>query len=508
MASHILSIFGAAQLSVAQIYELEKSSPNILVYALPVVLILTLVEFAVSHYAHHNNYETKETLGSILIGAGNLAVNLLMKIVLLYGAVCIYNQLPWRMEFNWWTLIPCYIAYDFCSYWAHRVSHYNRFFWASHVVHHSAEHFNLTVSFRQSWAQHFKIIFFIPVALMGFHPVIFFVANQLGVLYQFWVHTESIGKVHPFIEKYFGTPSNHRVHHGSQAKYLDKNFGATLMIWDHLFNSFQYEDEKPIYGITSKIDSKINPFILNFHEYLDMINDARQAIGLRRKLFFIFASPARIAQYKSSQADPESEPNMQIAKPVGGSSFAQKRHRLACKIILLLCLTLVLESSTVIAKDNDSISFPSPKGKDLLFYLQRDPDANTVIYELNYKKDGSLNDKSPVKASWIRYSEKGQHKELTLIEKKFAYGTEVKKTGDETYEIYIAAYKKQVIYLSRSVTDHKFRAYTLAGDKHMELKRIFVHITGGSFWFPAVKYVELTGNDAVTAQEIIHRIKI
>ncbi|MEJ7692431.1 sterol desaturase family protein [Daejeonella sp.] len=297
----IFSIFGAEKIPMQDVHLLQKNSPDILVYAVPVMLILTLAEFVSSHIHDHPNYETKETIGSILTGAGSLIINLVMKFVLFYGAVLVYNQLPWRIEFHWWTLIPCFIVYDFCSYWAHRIAHYSRFFWATHVVHHSAEHYNLTVSFRISWIQHLKIIFFLPLIVFGFHPLIFFISNQLGVLYQFWVHTESIGKLHPFIEKYFGTPSNHRVHHGSDEKYLDKNFGATFMIWDHLFGSFQYEEEKPTYGLTTNLDQKINPFVLNFHEYSDMLKDVRSAPTFRRKLYFIFASPGKIHEYKSKK---------------------------------------------------------------------------------------------------------------------------------------------------------------------------------------------------------------
>ncbi|MNQ46824.1 Fatty acid hydroxylase superfamily protein [compost metagenome] len=293
-----LSLFGAQPIAMERIHEVEKSAPNLIVYALPIVLLFTVLEFVIFHFLEQKEYDKKETLGSVLIGLGNLTVNLVMKTGLLYAVVEIYNILPYRMEFNWWSLIPCFILYDFSSYWTHRISHYCRFFWATHVVHHSAEHYNLTVSFRQSWFQYAKIVFFIPLIFAGFHPAIFFIANQLSVLYQFWVHTEAIGKLHPFIEKYFGTPSNHRVHHGSQEKYLDKNFGAAFMIWDHLFGSFQYEEEKPRYGITSLLKSKLNPLYLNIHEFQDIIKDVKKAKGFRKKMYYIFASPGVIDKNK------------------------------------------------------------------------------------------------------------------------------------------------------------------------------------------------------------------
>jgi sterol desaturase/sphingolipid hydroxylase (fatty acid hydroxylase superfamily) len=298
MASQLTALFGAPAIAITDISSLEKSAPDILVYALPAVLIITLIEFIVSYLIEKKNYEGKESLGSLLVGLGNLCINLGMKTVMLYFGVWLYNLLPYRVALNWWTFIPCFVIYDLCTYWTHRSSHFCRFFWASHVVHHSADHYNLTVNFRQSWFQYTKIIFFIPLMLTGVHPVIFFVANQLSILYQFWVHTEAIGKLHSFIEKYLGTPSNHRVHHGSQEKYLDKNFGAVFMIWDHLFGTFQYEEERPRYGITSILKSKINPIYLNMHEFQDIITDVKQAHSLRRKIYYIFASPDSIAKRK------------------------------------------------------------------------------------------------------------------------------------------------------------------------------------------------------------------
>jgi len=291
-------VIGAPKILFEDLAQIEKNSPDIILYSLPFVIFFTLLEFIISWYQNRHTFETKETLGSILVGIGNFFINALLKIILIYGAVLIYNLVPWRMSLHWLTLIPCYILFDFCSYWSHRVSHFNRFFWASHVVHHSGEHYNLTVSFRQSWVQHFKLLFFLPLAFVGFHPIVFFVTNQLAVLYQFWVHTEYIGKLHPIIEYIFATPSNHRVHHGSNEKYIDKNFAATFIIWDRIFNTYQEEDEKPVYGLTSPIKSKLNPVYLNFHEYYDIFKDVLKARGLKRKLYYLFGKPAEIALEK------------------------------------------------------------------------------------------------------------------------------------------------------------------------------------------------------------------
>ncbi|MDQ8003610.1 MAG: DUF4833 domain-containing protein [Pedobacter sp.] len=480
--------FGAEKLALEELYLMQNNTPNLIAYALPVVAVFTVLEFTLGKIFKHEDYTHAELKGSLWVGLGNLLVNLVLKSSLLLAAVWLYNLLPWRMQFSWWSLIPCFFIYDFCSYWSHRISHFNRFFWASHVVHHSAEHYNLTVAFRQSWVQHVKIVFFIPVALCGFHPVIFMVASQMSTLYQFWVHTEAIGKLHPFIEKYFGTPSNHRVHHGSQEKYIDKNFGATLMIWDHLFGTFQYEEEKPKYGLTSPLANKENPFVLNFHEYRDIIKDIRQSDGLKEMLFFMFASPTRVYRYKAAH------------QPV-----KTKKTSVAWFLkATILGLFLVMLGQLLAAQP----PLPEPKIKNLLFFLQRTPDANTVVYQLNLDKDGVLNEKSPVKALWIRYEENGKIKELSAIEKKFAYGVECRQVENDVFEVRLVSYKKLPMYLQKSPIDQQYRLYIKDEGKDLLLKRVFVKVEGGSFWFPKVHYIDLFTIDTENGAEILKRINL
>lgn len=298
----LLDLFGAHRITREHLTSIENDSADIIVYFIPVMAFFTLLEIYFSRKMDHNRYNTKESLGSLFVGLGNVALNLFFKTALILGAIFVYNLVPWRMELNWWTMIPCLLIYDFCSYWAHRVSHFNRLFWATHVVHHTAEHYNLTVSFRLSWLQHLKIIFFLPLAFAGFHPVIIFIVNQIGVLFQFWQHTEYIGKLHPLVEKFIVTPSNHRVHHGSDEKYLDKNFGVIFVVWDKLFKTYQPEEERPTYGITTKLEEKLNPIYLNFHEYNDIVKDVKTARSWRQKLFYIFGSPAAIARHKKTTA--------------------------------------------------------------------------------------------------------------------------------------------------------------------------------------------------------------
>lgn len=480
------------EIDMENVIRLQNQAPNLVAYMLPLVFLITFIEFLVSRYSAHKTYERRETFGNLLVGLGNLLVNLMVKTLLIYGAIWIYNALPWRMAMNWWLLIPCFVLYDFCSYWSHRISHFNRFFWATHVVHHSAEHYNLTVAFRQSWVQHFKTVFFIPVAIAGFHPVIFLISSQLSTLYQFWVHTEAIGKLHPFIEKYFGTPSNHRVHHGSQEKYLDKNFGATFMIWDHIFRTFQYEEEQPVYGLTTPLGNKTNPLVLNFHEYRDMITDIRQSDGLKECLFFIFASPGRIYRYKKAQA---AMPDLK-ADPV-------KKIKAGA---LLLLIMLLLGQSVFAQQEKQAL--PVPHEKNLLFFLQRNPDANTVIYRLNYQPDGKLDEKTPVKGSWIKYAEKGKYQELTDFEKNYVYGLKCKALGNEQYELRLVAYQKMAMYLLKSPEDQQYHIYIKDQGRNLLLKRVFLRIKSGTFLFPKVIYIDLVTMHADNGLEILKRINL
>lgn len=307
MFNYFINLFGAEKIDLSSIEALSKDSANLIIYAIPVMAILTILEIWYSWKHEKESYNTTEALGSLFVGLGNVGINLLFKAALITGSVLIYNWIPWRMEMDWWTLIPCILLFDFCSYWSHRISHFNRFFWSTHVVHHSAETYNLTVSFRLSWIQHFKILFFIPLAFVGFHPVIFFIANQISVLFQFWQHTEHIPKLHPWIEKVFVTPSNHRVHHGSEEMYIDKNFSAIFIFWDKLFNTYQPETDRPTYGLTKKIDRSMNPIYLNFHEFRDICIDVKNAKGIRKKLFYLFGSPGDVYREKLRQKELEKE---------------------------------------------------------------------------------------------------------------------------------------------------------------------------------------------------------
>ncbi len=305
---HLLNLFGAPAIPLDNLDQIIKNSPNLIIWAAPIMLFFAALEVYLSYKQERGYYEKKEAWAAVWVGLGNVAINFLIKSLLFLPFLWLYNLVPWRMQFAWWTIIPCYIIYDYASYWAHRVSHASRFWWATHVVHHSAEHYNLTVSFRLSWVQNLKLIFFMPVMLFGWHPVIFFIVSQVAVLFQFWVHTEYIRKLPRWVEYIFATPSNHRVHHGSQEKYVDKNFAATFIIFDRIHGTYVEETEQVKYGITTNITHKGNPFYINFHEYLDMWRDLKEAKGWRNKWFYIWGSPIAIYKHKLRRAEKERKP--------------------------------------------------------------------------------------------------------------------------------------------------------------------------------------------------------
>lgn len=322
----VLSLFGAPKIRYEDLHELAANSPELIVWAAPFMFFFVLLEWYVSRKQHRTIYHKEETIGSVMVGIGNVAIAFALKSLIFLLVIGVYNLVPWRMYFSWWMFLPCYIVFDFCSYWAHRISHRQRFWWATHVVHHTGEHYNLSVSFRLSWIQHLKLIFFLPVALLGFHPIIFFVVNQIAVLFQFWVHTEYIGRMHPVIEYVFATPSNHRVHHGSQEKYINKNYAATFILWDRMFNTYQEEDEKAHYGVTQNITNKSNPIHINFHELVDIWKDLRTADSWRLRFFYLFGDPGDVARLKKEKEERAESSIEQNGSDKDHTGMKQRKH--------------------------------------------------------------------------------------------------------------------------------------------------------------------------------------
>ena len=184
-----------------------------------------------------------------------------------------------------------FIGQDFCFYWLHRSEHYNRTLWAVHSNHHSSEHYNFTVALRSSTLQPlYRYVFYIPVALLGFDGMSIMFMYAVNQVYQFFLHTELIGKLPKWYEALFVTPSHHRVHHASNVIYLDKNMGQVLIIWDKFFGTYQAETEKPVYGITSKIES-FNPITVMFYEWRKLFKDLGKHQPLIQRIKYLLKPP-------------------------------------------------------------------------------------------------------------------------------------------------------------------------------------------------------------------------
>ncbi|SDW30260.1 sterol desaturase family protein [Flavobacterium degerlachei] len=265
--------------------------------AIPMILLVVL-EWILTIVQKKDYYNSLDTVSATFIGLVNVGISALLKIGIFATMLFFYNVVPWSIPREWWAYILCIITIDFFRYWSHRLTHVNRFWWATHVTHHNSEKYNLSVAFRLGWTQHIKFIFFIPIVLMGFDPVLFFICHQIEVLYQFWIHTEYIRKLPAPLEYIFVTPSHHRVHHSTNDKYLDKNFGSTLIIWDRIFGTFEAEEEQTLYGITVPINS-YNPITLNFHEWKDISSDVIKSRSLKEAYAMLFTSPSKLEAVKT-----------------------------------------------------------------------------------------------------------------------------------------------------------------------------------------------------------------
>jgi sterol desaturase/sphingolipid hydroxylase (fatty acid hydroxylase superfamily) len=297
-------------ITIEQIKEMDL--PPIIQYAIPVIFLFVIIEWVVSVYQKRKLYEKKDFFAALTIGVVNLFISASIKMTFFGIMLFFYNIVPWTISHTWWAYILCFIAIDFCNYWAHRLAHEKRFWWATHVTHHSSSYMNFSVAFRTGWTQHIKVVYFIPVPLIGFDPIMFFVCYQISILYQFIIHTEVVPKLPWLIEFLLVTPSHHRVHHGTNTHYIDKNYGAVLIIWDRLLGTFQVEDEKPVYGITKPVNS-YNPVVLVFHEWVDIFKDLKDAGSFKEAWRILFSPPGTIVTEKQRQ-EVEYQENLKMKK--------------------------------------------------------------------------------------------------------------------------------------------------------------------------------------------------
>jgi sterol desaturase/sphingolipid hydroxylase (fatty acid hydroxylase superfamily) len=270
-----------------------ESFPPVVLYSVPAFILLMLLE-RVSYLIHPDDdevgYDLKDTATSISMGLGSLGFDVLWGLL----TAAVYTFVAWISPFHITTtlwLIPVFLlVQDFFYYWSHRSHHTIRLLWASHVVHHSSQRFNLSTALRQPWTGFTGLIFYIPMIAAGVSPLVLAFCQGVNLVYQFWIHTERIDRMPRWFEFLFNTPSHHRVHHASQGGYLDRNYGGVLIIWDRMFGSFAPELERPVYGLTTNIQT-YNPVRVAFHEYGSIWRDVTATPGARNKLSRIFRGP-------------------------------------------------------------------------------------------------------------------------------------------------------------------------------------------------------------------------
>ncbi len=299
---------------------------EILFYAIPVFVLLLAIEAASYHllgreHREHDaeryvGYENRDTATSLTMGLGNVGINVGWKLVVVATYTALYELTPLRVPADmWWAYVLLFFADDFAFYWYHRVGHRVRVAWASHVVHHSSEHYNLSTALRQPWVPMTALPFWLPLALLGFSPLMILGAQAVSLSYQFWLHTERIGTLPRPIELIFNTPSHHRVHHGSQSQYLDKNYGGVLIIWDRLFGTFEPEGERVRYGLTTNIGT-FNPLHVATHEWRAIWRDVRGASSWRDRAGYAFGGPGW------TPADRDAQPSATATATAGAVAVA------------------------------------------------------------------------------------------------------------------------------------------------------------------------------------------
>jgi sterol desaturase/sphingolipid hydroxylase (fatty acid hydroxylase superfamily) len=268
--------------------------PNPTEIATPLFIGLVIAEMLFARFAGRGHYETRDTATSLLMGFGSVISGALFAFLFIGFALKLQPYRIVDLGWSWPVFVAAFFLDDLTYYWWHRASHRIRWLWADHVQHHSSQHYNLSTALRQPLTGAFTpgLFFRAPMILLGFPlPMIAFV-HGINLVYQFWIHTEAIGKFPRWFEFVMNTPSHHRVHHATNARYLDSNYAGIFIVWDRMFGTFVAEDAKdaPRYGIVKNLAS-YNPVRVAFHEWIGIANDIRRASNPRDALFYLFAPP-------------------------------------------------------------------------------------------------------------------------------------------------------------------------------------------------------------------------
>jgi sterol desaturase/sphingolipid hydroxylase (fatty acid hydroxylase superfamily) len=267
---------------------------DIIVTAIPFFIAFIVIEVLSLWLAPDDDevgYEVRDTVTSLTMGIGSVGVGIVYKAAQLVVYAALYAVTPLRLDTAlWWVWVVIVLAEDLAYYWYHRAHHEVRILWASHVVHHSSQRYNFSTALRQTWTPFGGIPFWAPLALLGVPVWAIFLQQSISLLYQFFLHTERVGKLWAPVEYVMNTPSHHRVHHGMNNAYLDRNYGGILVIWDRLFRSFEPEGERVVYGLTKQLRT-YNPLVVATHEYASIWADVRGARSWRDRWGFVVRGP-------------------------------------------------------------------------------------------------------------------------------------------------------------------------------------------------------------------------
>lgn len=286
---------------------------NPVIIAIPMYFTLMAAELIYEGITQRKTYRLNDAVTNINTGVLQQLTGTFVVFLRIGLYILVYEKLaPFHLEQTWLSFAVLMVLWDLCYYWEHRMAHQVSLFWGGHVVHHQSEDFNLSVALRQtSTGFIWGIPFFLPLALMGFAPEQMVVAGGLNLLYQFWIHTEHIHRMPRWFEAIFNTPSHHRVHHGRDPKYIDKNFAGVLIIWDKMFGTFTQEEERPNYGITTPLRSW-NPVYANFAHYINLWEVGKKARNGKDLLGILFRKPGWLPDYLGGyQAPQEVSPEYQ-----------------------------------------------------------------------------------------------------------------------------------------------------------------------------------------------------
>ena len=263
--------------------------PDLILYAIPAFIALLVLEALAYTRLDDHGYGRRDTAASISMGLGNVVINAGWK----FGAFAIYTAAyeltPLRLGSGAVVWLLLIVGDDLAYYWFHRAHHEVRVLWASHVVHHSSERYNLSTALRQTWTPMTSFAFWLPLAFLGFQPWMILTMQSVSLLYQFWIHTELIDRLGP-LEWVLNTPSHHRVHHGANQQYLDRNYAGIFIVWDRLFGTFVPEGEPVAYGLTKNIKT-YHPVRIAFHEFAAIAGDVRRASTWRQRFGYVLRGP-------------------------------------------------------------------------------------------------------------------------------------------------------------------------------------------------------------------------